>query len=133
MTLLRYKILLLAGIMILTSCALNIGKDQRAERLPQSVGEQLLEKGVKNYEEGKYNSAAKNIQDALNAGLDHKADIAKAHKYLAFIACCSGNARRCRDEFSKAFENDRNFTLNEAEVGHPIWGPIYREIRDQQK
>ena len=131
MTVLRYKILLLVGIMVLTSCALRAGKDEPAA--PLSAGEQLLVKGIKNYEEGEYKSAAKNLQDALNAGLPRKTDSAKAHKYLAFIACGSDNTRRCRDEFRKAFEDDPHFTLDAAEVGHPVWGPVYRGIRDQMK
>ena len=131
MTVLRYKILLLVGIMILTGCALRAGRDQPAE--PLSVGEQLLVKGIKNYEEGEYKSAAKNLQDALNAGLSRKTDSAKAHKYLAFLACGSGNTGRCRDEFRKAFEDDPSFALDAAEAGHPVWGPVYRGVRDQLK
>lgn len=133
MTVIRYGILLLVGIMILTSCALRAGKDQITERPPESVGEQLLAKGIKSYEEGEYKSAAKNLQNALNAGLIQKSDSAKAHKYLAFIACGSNNTRRCGDEFRKAFENDPNFSLDAAEAGHPVWGPVYRGVRDQMK
>ena len=131
MTVLRYRILLLVGIMILTGCALLTGKDQPA--VPLSVGEQLLVKGIKSYEEGEYKSATKNLQDALNAGLSRKTDSAKAHKYQAFIACGSDNTRRCRDEFRKAFEDDPNFALDAAEAGHPVWGPVYRGVRDQMK
>ncbi len=133
MTVLRYKIFLLVGFMILTSCALLTGKDQSAVRPPQSAGEQLLVKGIQIYEEGEYKSAAKNLQDALNAGLHRKTDSAKAHKYLAFIACSSDNTRKCRDEFRKAFEDDPNFSLDAAEAGHPVWGPVYLGVRNQVK
>jgi len=132
MTVLRYRILLLVGIMILTSCALRAGKDQPAQQ-PQSVGEQLLVNGIKSYEDGEYKSAAKNLQDAINAGLFRKIDSAKAHKYLAFIACGSDNTRRCHDEFRKAFEDDPNFALDAAEAGHPVWGPVYQGVRNQMK
>ena len=133
MTVLRYRILLLVGIMILTSCALRVGKDQPAEQPPESVGEQLLVNGIKSYEEGEYKSAAKNLQDAINAGLSRKIDSAKAHKYQAFIACSLDNTQRCHDEFRKAFEDDPNFALDAAEAGHPVWGPVYRGVRDQMK
>jgi Tfp pilus assembly protein PilF len=132
MTVLRYRILLLVGIMILTGCALRTGKDQPVERPAQSVGEKSLIKGIESYEEGNYERAAKNLQDALNAGLSRKTDSARAHKYLAFIACGSDNIPRCRDEFRKAFENDPNFTLDAAETGHPVWGPVYRGVRDHK-
>jgi Tfp pilus assembly protein PilF len=133
MTVLHYRILLLVGIMILTSCALRAGKDQPAKQPPQSLVEQLLAKGIESYEEGEYESAAKNLQGALNAGLPRKIDSAKAHKYLAFIACGSDNIPRCRDEFRKVFEDDPNFALDAAEAGHPVWGPVYRGVWNQTK
>jgi Tfp pilus assembly protein PilF len=132
MTALRYRILLLVGIMILTSCALRAGKDQPLERQSQSAGEKLLSQGIDSYEGGEYERGAKNLQDALSAGLTRKIDSAKAHKYLAFIACGSDNLPRCRDEFRKAFENDPRFTLDAAEAGHPVWGPVYRGVRDHR-
>jgi Tfp pilus assembly protein PilF len=133
MTSLRYWILPLIGIMILTSCAGRTGKDEPVDRKPLSASEQLLANGIKSYEDGEYKTAAKSLQDALNAGLPRKTDSAKAHKYLAFIACGAGSTSRCRDEFRKAFEDDPSFTLDAAEAGHPIWGPVYRGVRDQIK
>ncbi len=35
----------------------------------------------------------------------------------------------CRDEFRKAFEIYPDFALTPAEDGHPIWGPVYRDVR----
>jgi len=134
MTVLRYRILLLlVGIIILSSCALLPGKDQQpVKQPPQSAGEQLLAKGIKNYEEGEYKAAAKNLQDALNTGSLKKIDSARVHKYLAFIACSSDNTKKCRDEFRKAFNDDPNFTLSAAEAGHPVWGPVYQGVRGQK-
>jgi tetratricopeptide (TPR) repeat protein len=37
----------------------------------------------------------------------------------------------CRDEFRKAFEIQTDFSLSPAEDGHPIWGPVYRNVRTQ--
>ena len=37
----------------------------------------------------------------------------------------------CRDEFRKAFEIYPEFALTPAEDGHPIWGPVYRNVRTQ--
>jgi Tfp pilus assembly protein PilF len=133
MTALRNGVLLIVGIMILAGCGSRAAKDQPVDRPPQSGAEQLLAKGIKTYEEGEYKSATKYIQDALNNGLPRKTDSAKAHKYLAFIACGSDNSRRCRDEFRKAFDDDPSFALDAAEAGHPVWGPVYRGVRDQMK
>jgi Tfp pilus assembly protein PilF len=133
MTFLRYGGLLIVGIMILTGCGSRAAKDQPVDQPTLSGAEQLLAKGIKSYEDGEYKSAEKSLQSALNASLPRKTDSAKAHKYLAFIACGSGNTRVCRDEFRKAFDDDPSFALDAAEAGHPVWGPVYRSVRGQVK
>ena len=97
-----------------------------------SKGEQALERGVKSYEDGEYKTAAKQLQAALDLGLDAKRDQAKAHKYLAFINCVSGREKSCRDEFRKALDADPKFDLEPAEAGHPIWGPVLRSIKAER-
>lgn len=91
----------------------------------------MLERAVKNYEEGGYKSAAKQFKTALGLGLDSDHDQAKAYKYLAFINCASGREKSCRDEFRKALHADPNFHLEPAEAGHPIWGPVYRSVKSE--
>jgi Tfp pilus assembly protein PilF len=95
----------------------------------KSRAEQDFKRGVKSYEDGDYNSAARQLQSALSLGLPDFHDQAIAHKYLAFIACAAGRQRPCRDEFRKAFEADSNFNLTPAEAGHPVWGPVFRSVR----
>jgi Tfp pilus assembly protein PilF len=96
---------------------------------PSSKGEQELERAVKSYEEGAYKNAARQFQTALDFGLDAKADQATAHKYLAFIICVTGREKSCRDEFRKALDADPSFELGPAEVGHPIWGAVFRSVK----
>jgi len=95
-------------------------------------GEQALEKGVQGYEDGEYKSAAKQLQTALDLGLDTKRDQARAHKYLAFINCRTGREKSCRDEFNKALDADPKFDLEPAEAGHPIWGPALRSVKAER-
>ena len=85
--------------------------------------------GKNNYEDGDYKSAAKNFQNALDLGLATKNDQATAHKYLAFISCTSQQKKQCRAEFRKALELNPKFQLETAEAGHPIWGPVFREVK----
>jgi hypothetical protein len=94
-----------------------------------SPAEQELEKGVKNYEDGEYKVATKELQTALSLGLTARGDQAKAHKYLAFINCVSGRPNGCREEFRKAFVADPGFDLTPAEAGHPMWGPVFRSVK----
>jgi Tfp pilus assembly protein PilF len=100
-------------------------------RVP-SKGAQDLDKGIRSYEDGEYKTSAKQLQAALDLGLDAPRDQAKAHKYLAFIACVSGRKKSCRDEFSKALDADPKFDLEPAEAGHPIWGPVWRSVKTTQ-
>ncbi len=107
-------------------------KPQPPQTLAPSKGEQALEMGVKSYEDGEYKTAAKQLQAALDLGLEAKRDQAKAHKYLAFINCVSGREKSCRGEFRKALDADPKFDLEPAEAGHPVWGPVLRSVKAER-
>jgi Tfp pilus assembly protein PilF len=96
---------------------------------PSGKGEQELERAVRSYEEGAHKNAARQFQAALDFGLDSKADRVTAHKYLAFIVCVSGREKLCRDEFRKALDVDPSFELGPAEIGHPVWGTVFRSVK----
>jgi hypothetical protein len=98
--------------------------------LRERATEQLAT-GVKQYDAGDYDNAVKNLSASLEHGLLSKADQARARKLLAFSHCVSNREIQCRDEFRKAFEIYPDFALTAAEDGHPIWGPIYRNVRTQ--
>lgn len=100
--------------------------------LNRTAGSSYLEEGIRNYEEGNYRTSARRIQYALEEGLT-RPDRVKAHKYLAFIACVSGQQLTCREEFSIALELDPSFELDAAEAGHPIWGPVYKNVKAKKK
>lgn len=94
-------------------------------------GEQTLQNGVRQYEEGNYNEASRLLQVSLDQGLG-KTDQVRAHKYLAFIHCVSGRDARCRDEFRAALKIDPSFELAANEAGHPIWGPVFRSVKGRR-
>lgn len=93
--------------------------------------QEQLATGVKQYDAGDYDNAVKSLSASLEHGLLSKADQARARKLLAFTHCVSGREVQCRDEFRRAFEIYPDFALTAAEDGHPIWGPIYRNVRTQ--
>jgi Tfp pilus assembly protein PilF len=93
--------------------------------------EQSLTAGIKQYEDGSYADAGKNLQAALDGGLD-KVDQVRAHKYLAFIYCVSDREKLCREEFRKALAIDPDFNLKPAEAGHPLWGPVFISVKSQK-
>ena len=106
--------------------------------VPQVTESQLRERareqlatGVRQYNAGEFESAQKSLNASLEHGLLSKADQATARKHLAFIHCLVNRESQCRDEFRKAFEINSEFALTAAEDGHPIWGPVYRNVRAQ--
>ncbi len=100
------------------------------DMLRDRAKEQLLT-GVKFYEAGEFDSAQRSLTSSLEHGMLPKPDQARARKLLAFINCVLGREAQCRDEFRKAFEIYPEFQLTPAEDGHPIWGPVYRNVRTQ--
>ncbi|HVK56533.1 MAG TPA: TssQ family T6SS-associated lipoprotein [Burkholderiales bacterium] len=118
--------------LVCASCSLIPSKPPNTgeTKAPAKSNSQLeLENGIKSYEEGDYKSAAKQLQKSLELGLESKADQGSAHKYLAFIHCASGRDKACREEFRKGFDSDPQFDLQPSEAGHPIWGPVFRNIK----
>ena len=91
-------------------------------------GQAALNTGLKQYDDGEYQPAAKSLQSALDQGLADK-DKVNAHKHLAFIHCSNGRNGPCREEFRKALAIDPKLELTPAEAGHPGWGPIFRSLK----
>ena len=123
-----YRILLLlAAAVLLSGCESAPIKEMQQwfKGIFQGYkGDPDLAAGIKSYENGNYRESAKQLQSALNAGLNSAGQV-QAHKYLAFIHCVSGRQGPCREEFRKALTVDPNFELEPAEAGHPFWGPVF--------
>lgn len=106
--------------------------DEPAEKTaPPAVrkAEQDLNLGIRNYEDGNYKNAAGFFQNALVGDSLSTADQVTAHKYLAFIYCTSGEKLGCRGEFKKVLTLNPKFELSAGEAGHPIWGPVFRDVQ----
>lgn len=105
----------------------SVARDDSQNDAP-SRGAANLDVGVKKYEDGQYNEAAARLHAAIAEGLTPP-EAVRAHKYLAFIHCASRHESECRKEFRKALAIDPRFQLNAAEAGHPMWGPVFREVK----
>ena len=93
-----------------------------------SKGSAALGTGLKQYDDGEYQPAAKSLQSAIDQGLSNN-DKVIAHKHLAFIHCSQNRTGPCREEFRKALAVDPSMELAAAEAGHPIWGPIFQNVK----
>lgn len=130
------KILLALTVLALSGCGSEPVKGlQRvfegiAQSANPSKGAPELATGIQKYEDGKYAEAVSRLNAALAEGLSASEEVT-AHKYLAFIHCVSRREKQCRGEFRKALDKDPAFQLEAAEAGHPIWGPVFRSIKDR--
>lgn len=126
-------------LLTLTACVpMTKAPDPTAPSVPTVTEAQLRERAAQNlalgqrqYEAGTFDDAQKSLNEALTHGVLSREDQAQARKLLAFIHCVSNREDACRAEFRKALEINSRFDLSPAEAGHPIWGPIYRNVRAQ--
>jgi tetratricopeptide (TPR) repeat protein len=97
-------------------------------RLYEQPAERAFINGLRYYEEGQYERAELLLKRSLADGLKDRNDVAVAQKYLAFIACAYSRPADCEQAFRAAFVADPSFRLTDAEVGHPLWGPVYKQV-----
>jgi Tfp pilus assembly protein PilF len=119
------RALLVAVVVVLAACQSKIVQEFP---LTKFKAENMLDQGIRAYDDGDYKVAKRNIQGALDAGLTTHSQ-ARAHKYLAFIQCSSGQQTQCREEFTKALQIEPDLELKTSEAGNPIWGPVFRSVK----
>jgi len=66
--------------------------------------QEQLSTGLKLYDAGDFDGAAKSFSASLDHGLLDRVDQSRARKYLAFIHCVGNREPQCAAEFRKAFE-----------------------------
>ncbi|HEX7155841.1 MAG TPA: TssQ family T6SS-associated lipoprotein [Burkholderiaceae bacterium] len=96
----------------------------------QRPAERALIDGLRLYEDGVFDRAEEAFRSALLTGLQDRHDTAVAFKYLAFIACAFNRPTDCEGSFLGAFRADPDFKLSASEIGHPLWGPVYRHVEE---
>jgi hypothetical protein len=96
--------------------------------LYQRPAERALVEGIRLYDSGEFERAEASLHQAIADHLADPHDVAIANKYLAFIACAFNRGTECALDFTAAFNADPNFRLSDAEIGHPLWGPVYRRV-----
>lgn len=96
--------------------------------LMERPAERALLDGLRAYDDGQYAQAEAALRKALASGLRSGRDQASAHKLLAFITCTSERLAECEAAFRAARAADPAFALTRPEAGHPLWGPVYRQV-----
>lgn len=99
------------------------------EKPAPGKAESSLGNGIEAYENGDYKTSQKELQSALAQGLHQRSDQIRANKYLAFIACASQQREVCKTHFLRILAINPRFNLSKAEIGHPIWGGVFKEAK----
>lgn len=120
----------LRAVLLTIAVALAGCQTQVVQEFPLTKfkAEKMLDDGIRQYDNGDYRLASRTIQGALDAGLTTRSQ-GRAHKYLAFMHCVSGEQGECREEFRKALTADPRLELRPEEDGHPIWSPVFRNVK----
>lgn len=101
-------------------------------RLLERPAERDLVAALRLYEDGLHERSEALFRRAVGEGLRDPHDRAIAHKHLAFLACAYSRPADCEAAFRAAFAADPRFRLTDAEIGHPLWGPVYQRIAAEQ-
>src|SRR5690348_10713201 len=119
----------LASAALLAACAQPAPPPVGVMDISARPAERALLAGLKAYDDAQYEAAERLFREALAAGLASARDRAEAHKRLAFLHCAAGRLGECEAEFRLARQSDRNFALDKSEAGHPVWGPVYKNLQ----
>ncbi|MFM2447091.1 MAG: hypothetical protein RI936_1538 [Pseudomonadota bacterium] len=127
----RLRIAGLLAPLLISACATTPPPAPSASitRLYAQPAERSLIDGIRAYDEGQHARAEQLLRKALSLNLSDPADAATAWKYLAFLACSYSRPTDCEQAFVAALRADPGFKLGEAELGHPLWGPVYEKVR----
>ncbi|MBB4862790.1 tetratricopeptide (TPR) repeat protein [Pseudomonas nitritireducens] len=100
-----------------------------ADELRQRAESSLAE-GLRLYEDGHYYLAEEQLLAADIWASTPDLQL-QAAKYLAFSYCVSERPNQCRFAFERALQIDPDFRLDNAEAGHPLWGPVFAQVRQR--
>jgi tetratricopeptide (TPR) repeat protein len=87
--------------------------------------------GVVEYHEGHYELALGKLQAAIDSDHLKPQQATDAHKHMAFIYCVTNREAECRAQFQAALKIAPDFDLSPGEIGHPLWGPVWRSIKGE--
>ena len=127
---LRYRLIAPAAGVLVAACAAPPPAPAPASvvELLDRPAEHALAAGLVAYDDGAFERAEAHFRDAVKQRLQNPRDAGVAYKHLAFIACAYNRLPECDADFRSAFAVDPDFRLSDAEIGHPIWGPVYRRV-----
>lgn len=90
--------------------------------------ERRFAEGLNQYNDGNYAAAIRIFREPVFSRSWPELQV-RALKYLAFSYCVTNNVSACRRTFVQLFKVNPDFELSDAESGHPIWGPAFKQAK----
>ena len=104
---------------------------QRQASVKYASANDLFEQGKDAYTKRNYTEAESLLLSAVGKTELKKDRKVEAHKFLAFIFAVQQRSGDARAQFRRAFELDKNFKLDKAEYGNPVWTPLYEAVKKE--
>jgi hypothetical protein len=92
--------------------------------------ERIFAEGLDFYDKGQYLSAIKKFRSPQLSKAWPELRV-RALKYLAFSYCLINRLRQCKKTFEETLQIDPNFDLKPSERDHPMWGPVFQQVRSE--
>ena len=141
----KFSLFSLASTMlILTACSgryfPNIEQNQAYihEQEVQARSMHLTEREVRNitiledhFYQGNFDGVIESIEFNKETKIGSLDYLNETIKLKAFSECLEQTADRCAESFRLILRNNPDFELNEAELSHPIWGPVFQAEKDK--
>lgn len=93
--------------------------------------DELLNTGLRLYQERRYDKAKETLLGITNTRKLSKERMILLNKHVAFIFALEKNQKKATEYFLNAFQCDKNFLLEKAEIGNPYWMPAYEDAKKQ--
>jgi hypothetical protein len=117
-----------------TAASASASASATAAKAATASDTQALKDGVALYNNGEYNAAISKLLGSPEITKSKsKAVKVEALKYAAFSYCVTSRTQLCRQQFDRALKIDPRFDLTPAEIGHPIWGPVFSSAKKKTK
>ena len=131
-------------VLILSACSSryypNIEQNQPYinQQAVQARSMHLTDREIRNitqledqFYEGQFDGVIEHIvqdKETKKGSLDY---LNETIKLKAFSECLTQSAERCAESFRLILRNQADFELTEAELSHPIWGPVFQAEKNK--
>jgi len=110
------------------SRAAQISSDTPTSNTGVTAVERRFAEGLSKYNDGQYSESIRIFRESIFKRAWPELQV-RSLKYLAFSYCVNNNANQCKRTFAELIKIEPNFDLNDAERGHPLWGPVFQQAK----